>query len=108
MDVGAKSLGEHLRHHGEQPQDAGRDMHAVASDQRKEGRQEGAARRARAARDEIGELVKLDPEEGETEDAGHGHRDLEPEMIALLGGDARHAAGEARQQQAARSRPRHS
>ncbi len=33
MDVGAEALGEHLRHHGEQPEDAGRDVQAMAADQ---------------------------------------------------------------------------
>ncbi len=30
-DVGAESLGQHLRHHGEQPEQADRDVQAVVS-----------------------------------------------------------------------------
>ena len=59
QDVGAESLGEDLRHHRQQPEQAGRDMQAVAADQREEGRQEGAARRPGAARDQAGELAQL-------------------------------------------------
>src|SRR4051794_15090567 len=69
--------------------------------QREEGRQECAARRTGAARDEVGEFMEFDPKERQAQNAGHGHRDLEPEIVALLGGDTRHAAGETRQEQTA-------
>ena len=101
QDVGAKAFGEHLRHHGQQPQDAGRDMQSVAADQREERRQESAARRPRAARDQIGEFAEFDAQERQAQHTGHRHRHLEPESVAHLGRDARHAAGKARHQQAA-------
>ena len=63
QDVGAESLGEDLRHHGQQPQQAGGHMQAVAADQREEGRQERAARRAGAARDQAREFVDLEAQE---------------------------------------------
>ncbi len=63
MDVGAEALGADLRHHRQQPQQPDRDVQAVAADQREEGRQEGAARRPGALRDDVGELAELEREE---------------------------------------------
>ena len=54
------------------------------------------------ARDEIGEFAKLDGKEDQPEHAGHGHAEVEPEPVAHVGRNARHAAGKARQQQADR------
>src|SRR5665213_2934988 len=76
LDVGPKSLGEHLGHHGQKPKDAGRNVQAVAADQGKERRQEGAARRAVAAHHQRGEFLQLQPQERQPEQAGHGHRDV--------------------------------
>ncbi len=102
QDIGPVSLGEHLRHHRQQPQQAGGHVQAVAADQREEGREERAARRAGAARDHAGELVHLEAEERRAEHEGRRHRAIEPEPAVRPGADARDAAGEARQQQAGR------
>ncbi len=48
QDVGAIALGEHLRHHRQQPHEPEGDVHAVAADQGEEGGEEGAALRTRA------------------------------------------------------------
>src|SRR4051794_12506447 len=98
--VGTKTLCEDLGHHGEEPQYAGRDVEAVAADQREERGQESAARRAIAAGNEISELAKLNDEKDEAEQTRHRHPEIEPEPVAHIGCDARHAARETRQQQA--------
>ena len=60
-------------------------MQAVAADQGEEGRQEGAARRAGAARDQAGEFVDLQGQEGGAEHEGHGHRDVERSVRCARG-----------------------
>ena len=42
LHVGTKALGEHLGHHGQQPQQAERHVNAVTADEGEKGRQEGA------------------------------------------------------------------
>ena len=102
QDVGAEALGEHLRHHRQQPQQAGGHVQAMAADQREEGREERAARRACPLRDHARELVHLDGEKCGAEQEGHGHRAIEPGSAMRSGADAGEAAGEAREQQAGR------
>ena len=63
QNVGAEALDEDLRHHRAQPQEPGADMQAVAADHGEEGRQEGAALRARACADQAGEIVRLQQQE---------------------------------------------
>ena len=75
-------------------------MQPVAADEREEGREEGAARAARALRDHAGELVDLEDEEAGAEQAGRSHRAVEHGHRCALRADAGQAAGEAREQQA--------
>ena len=98
-DVRAEPLGEDLRHHRAEPQEADRDVQPVAADEGEEGGQERAAVRAVALGDHSGELVDLETEEAEAEQAGHDEADLRPQHVAHAGGDHGEAADEARQQQ---------
>ena len=99
MMLGPEALGEDLRHHRAEPQEADGDVQAVATDEGEEGRQERAAVRAVAFSDHPGELIELEAEEAEAEQPGHEEADLGPQHIAHAGGDHRQAANEARQQQ---------
>ena len=65
QDVGAETLDENLRHHGAEPQQAGADVQAVASDHGKERRQKGAALRAGALLHQFGEIVRLQHQKGD-------------------------------------------
>src|SRR5215510_14874756 len=69
--VRPEALGEDLRHHREEPEEACSDMEAVTADKSEEGREEGAARRAGAAVDEIPELHHLQRNEGRAEHECH-------------------------------------
>ena len=53
----------------------------MAADQREEGREEGAALRSRAFVDHLGELVELDEQEHEAEQAGDEQPALCPSMF---------------------------
>ncbi len=63
QNVGAIALGEHLRDHRQEPQNAERDVNAVAADEGEKGGEERAARRSRALIDHADEFVNLDREE---------------------------------------------
>ncbi len=102
QNVGPVTLGEHLRHHGQQPQQAGGHVQAMAADQREERREERASRRARPVRDQACKLPDLEGDERRSENEGHRHGAIEPGSAPRLRADAGEAAGEARQQQAGR------
>src|ERR1700744_4415475 len=57
QDVGAESFGEDLRHHCQQPEEAGRTMKATTSDNGEEGRDKAAAARTRPLRYERRKLL---------------------------------------------------
>src|SRR3954453_2301141 len=97
QDIGTKTLCEDLGHHGEEPQYAGGDVEAMAADEGEERGQESAARWAIAAGNEISEFAKLNDQKDEAEQTRHGHPEIEPEPVAHIGRDARHAARETRQ-----------
>ena len=63
-------------------------MQAVAADQREEGREERAPRRACSARDHAGELVQLNAQKPSAQDEGRGHRAIEPGSALRPGADA--------------------
>ena len=95
-----ESLGPDLRHHRAKPQQAARDVRAVAADQREEGREERAALRRSALGDHRCEFVKLDRQEDEAKQAGHEQPDLRPaSCCARLAAIIAKAADEAREQQ---------
>src|SRR5665213_4166542 len=75
-------------------------MEAVTADQGKKRRQERAARRAVAAHHQRREFLQLQSEERQAEQAGHGHRDVEPRAVTDADGDAGETAGEAGGEQA--------
>src|SRR5438128_1393593 len=77
-------LGPDLRNHGAQPEQAGGNVQAVTADQGEECGQEGAALRAGALGDHSSELVKLDRQEDEAEQAGQQQPELRPGHIGPL------------------------
>src|SRR5208337_5654889 len=68
-DAGPESLGEELRHHRAEPQQADGDMQSVAADKREKRGEKGAAGRACAFRNHLRELTDLEIEEAEPEQA---------------------------------------
>src|SRR5581483_9297462 len=69
-------------------------------DEREEGSQEGAARGPGASGGEAEELVDLEPDESEAENPREREADLRPEEVVPGDRKARHAAGEAREEEA--------
>src|SRR3954454_4686953 len=63
QDVGAESFGEDLRHHCQEPEQAGRNVKTMTSDDGEEGREEGASGRTRSLRDKGRELPCFKHEE---------------------------------------------
>src|SRR6266571_4497014 len=104
-NVGPVTLGEHLRHHCQQPQQAGCHMQTMAADQRKEGREERTPCWARPARDQARKLSGLKADKRDSEYEGYRHGAMEPGPAVRLGADACDAAGEAREEQAGRLDP---
>src|SRR6202044_3908983 len=96
LDVGTKPLGVELRHHRAQPEQARGDMHAVATDQGEERREEGAAGGAGTDRHQMCKLTHFKNEEDEPEGAGGDQGHLGEELAARLDGETRHPAAEAR------------
>ncbi len=97
-NVGPVTFGEHLRHHGQQPEQASGHVQAMAADQRKEGREERAACWACPANDQARELPDLDADKRGSEYEGRRHGAIEPGPAVRLGADACEAAGEAREE----------
>src|SRR5258708_23808122 len=104
-NVGPITLGEHLRHHCQQPQQASGHVQAMAANQRKEGREERASCWARPACDQARKLAGLEADKRGSEYEGRRHRAVEPRPAVRLGADACEAAGEAREEQAGRLDP---
>ena len=73
-EVHPVSLSEHLRHHRQQPEQADGDMKAMASDQRKKGREERAPRRPSPRAIMPWNSRNLDGKKGGSKDEVHGHR----------------------------------
>ncbi len=91
-----------LDHQHHQPDQAEGDVQPVGAHQREEGRQEGAALRARAFMDQVVELVEFQAQEAQAEQA----RDRQPAQraahVALLLLQHGEAEGDGRQQQEGR------
>src|SRR5207248_320741 len=102
---GAVTLGENLRHHRQQPEQAGGHVQAMAADQRKERREERAAGRTCPACDQARKLLDLNADKRGAEQEGRRHRAIEPGSAVRPGADACEAAREARQEQAGRLDP---
>src|SRR5262245_12057515 len=77
-------------------------MRAVATDERKERRQERAARRSSALRNHVCKLADLQHQECESEQAGGEQSKLRQPLIALLDRETRDTTAEARKQQTRR------
>src|SRR5258708_26719420 len=97
-NVGPVTLGEHLRNHCQQPQQASAHVQAMAADQRKEGREERAPCRACPARDQARKLPDLEADKRGSEYEGRRHGAVEPGPTMRLDADACEAAGEAREE----------
>src|SRR5713226_7757881 len=97
-NVGPVTLGEHLRHHCQQPQQPGGYVQAMAADQRKEGREERAPCRTCPERDQTRKLPDLEADKRGSEYEGRRHGAIEPGSAIRLGADACEAAGEAREE----------
>src|ERR1700733_15806750 len=95
-NVGPVTLGEHLRHHRQQPQQAGGDVKAVASDQRKKGREERAPRWTRPVRDHVRKLPEFEAKKRSAKYEGRRHRAIEPNPVVCLGAAIYQTAREAR------------
>src|SRR3954454_19228322 len=95
-------LGEDLRHHGQEPEQARGHVKPMAADEGEEGRQERTPGRPGATLDETGELAGLKAEEGGPERESRAHGGVEPGRVARAGCDGREAACEARDEKAGR------
>ena len=74
-------------------------MQAVTADHGEERRQERAALRTEALRHQLGEVVRLQHQKGDAQEARDQERNLRPKQVAHAASHRRHAAREARQQQ---------
>src|SRR3954454_234772 len=77
-------------------------MEAMTSDHGQKGGQEGAARRARAARHKALKFPHFKGDKSGAKQKRHRHGDVEPAASARAHGGARQAAGEAGQEQTCR------
>src|SRR4051794_12377192 len=76
LHAGAKTPDLDLRHHYDQPDQAGGDMQSVAADKREECGKESATLRRRSARDHVGELADLKIKECRTEHESDRSKDV--------------------------------
>src|SRR5215207_11730179 len=95
-------LGEDLRHHCQEPEQARGHVKTVAANQREEGRQERTPARPGATLDETGELAGLEAEEGRPERESRAHGGVEPGRAARARCDTCETACEARDEKAGR------
>src|SRR4030081_3539813 len=102
QNVSSVTLGEPLRHHFQQPQQASGHMQAMAADQCKEGREERAPCWTCPAGDQAHKLPDLETDERGSEYKGRRHGAIKQGLAMRLGADACEAAGEAGEEQAGR------
>ncbi len=92
----------HLDHHHDQPDQPGRNVQPMAADQGEEGGQEGAALRAGAAADHVGELAELEREERQAECEGDQSAEIGAEATSRLHRQRHQSAGVTRGKEAGR------
>ena len=88
-----------LHQQGDQPDQAESDVQPMDAHQREERGQEGAALGRGPHPDHVAEGVDLDPQEGQTEQAGQGQPAERGVLLAVLHGHDAMTAGEGRTQQ---------
>src|SRR5215469_5483951 len=94
-DIGPKSLGEELRHHGAEPEQPGRDVKAVTADKREKAGKKSAPRRSVAMCVQRREFGGFEQKECEAEKSGNRKRGLGENLIPLRDSDRRKTAEEA-------------